>query len=73
LIVILNSRAQEDTTWIRPILEIFAARTAAELERLQALAELERHRDSLEDRVRIWAPWQRKWPPNCGNWNPTAG
>ncbi len=52
LIVILNSRAQEDTAWIHPILEIFTARTAAELERLQALAELERHRDSLEDRVR---------------------
>ncbi len=52
LIVILNHRAQEDTAWIQPILEIFAARTSAELERLRALAELERHRDSLEEIVR---------------------
>ncbi len=52
LIVILNHRAQEDTAWIQPILEIFAARTSAELERLRALAELERHRDSLEEIVK---------------------
>ena len=52
LIVILDNHAMEDIGWIQPILEIFAARTSAELERLRALAELERHRDSLEEMVR---------------------
>ncbi len=52
LMAVLNSNAMQDSPWIQPILEIFAARTSAELERLHALAELERHRDSLEERVR---------------------
>ncbi len=52
LVAVLNSNAMEDSPWIQPILEIFAARTSAELERLHALAELERHRDALEEMVR---------------------
>lgn len=51
LIVLLNLPPLEDIPWAQAVLEIFAARTGAELERMEALKALEHHRATLEETV----------------------
>ena len=51
LMVVMDSKPMEDVRKVQPVMEIFAARTSTELERLQIEAELRIHRDHLEDLV----------------------
>ncbi|MCI0505836.1 MAG: ATP-binding protein [Gammaproteobacteria bacterium] len=52
LIVVLSKKPLKRAEQARQILEIFAARTAAEIQRLRAERELEAHKAALENRVR---------------------
>ncbi|HEY5603213.1 MAG TPA: ATP-binding protein [Gammaproteobacteria bacterium] len=52
LIVVLSKQPLKRAEQARQILEIFAARTAAEMQRLRAERELESHKAELEKRVR---------------------
>ena len=50
-IVVLDTKPLIRLEQVQPILEIFAARAAAEIERINAERQLARHRDQLEDAV----------------------
>jgi PAS domain S-box-containing protein len=51
LLVVLNSKPMQDIDKVQPVMEIFAARTGTEIERLLIEEELRIHRDHLEELV----------------------
>ena len=51
VIVIIDTKPMENIEYIKEIMQIFAARTGAELERVRAQNELKAHQDNLEAAV----------------------
>lgn len=52
VIVIIDTKPMENIEYIKEIMQIFAARTGAELERVRAQNELKTHQDNLEAAVK---------------------